>query len=363
MILEIQPHQVIANCRIALGLTGSSAELDDVLLAALLRHCAGILCPCSRATLRTEVVNSLNYLSDDAETLAVRLDRLVDDLIVVGDLLELGDVSIDDPNVRGTWVFAAPPSFIARPSGTVFITGIVPDQDSFLPDLLAARLQFQGYTRQLQPDPGEDLPAALRAAGLQNLSESVWLKAPPQLTAEALLAGMEKRLSKQARCGAINGLEILDPAKKVTYYRGRWIQPASQTGTFVARRPQEFGAPIWCFAELSEGVPQRILDLPSARYRWRGCDAAWHLQLAIDKGLGEPQRYRRRDEASHARFDFYSPLPLWAQRRLMIFGRECKSEGSLFAYELPIAEVNEEERFLRERLWLAPIDHADPVGE
>lgn len=363
MILEIPPHQVIANCRAALGLPDTGTELDDALLSGLLRHCASILCPCSRATLRTELVNSLSYLADEADSLADRLERLVDDLIVVGDLLELADVSTDDPAVKGTWVFAAPPSFIARPSGAVFVAGVAPDQDAFLPGPIAARLQFHGCTRQLLPEPDEDLPAVLKAAGLQELPESVWLKAPRLQTADSLVAAMERRLGQQAPCGPVNGLEILDPARKVTYYRGRWTQPAAQTGTFVARRPQEFGAPIWCFAELADGAPQHILDLPSARYRWRGCDAAWHLQMAIDQCRGEPQRYRRRDEASRARFDFFSPLPLWAQRRLMIFGRERPRESSLLAYEMPMTEVDEEERYLRECLWMTPIDGSDDGGK
>ncbi len=51
-------------------------------------------------------MDSLSYLHPDSNALADRLDQLVDDMIVVGDLLELSDVATDDPKVKGTWVFA-----------------------------------------------------------------------------------------------------------------------------------------------------------------------------------------------------------------------------------------------------------------
>jgi hypothetical protein len=94
--------------------------------------------------------------------------------------------------------------------------------------------------------------------------------------------------------GTVTDLQILDPMRPVTYYLGRWNVPKNQSGTFVARRPQEFGAPIWCFVALKDGVPARLLDLPLEKMRWRGCDSAWHLQMAIDYCRRNPQRYRRR---------------------------------------------------------------------
>src|SRR5262249_33559274 len=123
-------------------------------------------------------------------------------------------------------------------------------------------------------------------------------------------------------------------------------------GTFVARRPQEFGAPIWCFAALESGAPVRVLDLPSEKTRWRACDVAWHLQMAIDYHRGAPQRYRRRRTSEGICLDFFSPLPEGLERRLMIFGRPVARENSLMSYRLSAAEVETEERFLQKRLWL-----------
>jgi hypothetical protein len=103
---------------------------------------------------------------------------------------------------------------------------------------------------------------------------------------------------------------------------------------------------------VNAGEVRQILDLPPRHSRWRGCDHAWHFQLAIDSLRGESQTYRRRDTADGARFDFFSPLPLWAQRRLIIFGKSVPRHNCLFSYVVAPREADAEERFLQERVWL-----------
>jgi len=291
--------------------------------------------------------------------LADRLEEIIEALIVVGDLLELSDVVTDDPGAKGTWVYAAPPSFIMRPGGSIFLIGVVPDQDTFLPEGLAFRIAYEGFTRLIVQQPGEDLSAELREQGLQELSEHLWLKCPKAESVQEMLAGLESRLASQPPSGAIGGLQILDSAQPVTYYPGRWTAPKSHSGNFVAKRPQEFGAPIWCFVTLQDGVPTRLLDFPLKKTRWRGCDAAWHAQMALDHRRGHPQVYRRRAVDDGVRLDFFSPLPFWAQRRLMIFGRPMPAVKSLVSFWLPSGGAKVEERFLQERLWLSVSDGAN----
>ena len=359
VITEVTPDDVVAGCRHTLGLPTTQASIDDTLLAALVRRCAGILCPCARTTLRASLVESLQYLPGSEDPLADRIDSIIEGLTVGGDLLELSDIAVEDVAVKGTWLFAAPPSFVTRPSGSVFLTGIVPDQDMFLPQSLASRIAYEGLTRVIVPESGEDLCGELREQGLQPLSESVWLKSPKAQAAEDLLNGMERRLASLPPSGAIEGLQILDPAQPVTYYRARWVSPKTQTGNFVARRPQDYGAPIWCFVALEGGAPVRLLDLPLERTRWRGCDTAWHLQMAIDFCRHTPQRYRRRRANDDVNLDFFSPLPQWSQRRLMLFGSPIPREKSLMSYRLSTTEAETEERFLQERLWLSRTTDSD----
>jgi hypothetical protein len=177
-----------------------------------------------------------------------------------------------------------------------------------------------------------------------------------------MFAALERRLAAQPSSGAIGGLQILDSAQSVTYYRGRWTTPKRHSGNFIARRPQEFGVPFWCFVTLQDGVPQRFLDFPLKKTRWRGCDEAWHVQMALDHQLGHPQCYRRRATIDGTRLDFFSPLPLWAQRRLMIFGHAMPPEKCLMSYWLSFEEAKVEECFLQDRLWLSVVDGANDGG-
>lgn len=352
---EVKPKDVLEISRLTLGLLpqgeGDSDPLDDIFLAALLRRSAGFLCPCSAATLRSAAMDSLQSLIDD-ENLANRIADLIEALTIGGDLLELSQTTTDDLAVRGTWLFAAPPSYIVRPSGDIFLTGIVADQDTYLPRALSERIRFYGCSRIIVPEDEEDLDGELTELGLQCVSEDNWLKAPRAQPAENLYADLEARVKAGPRSGLIPDLEVLDPEKPVTYYRGRWHSVKKQTGMFVARRPQEYGSPIWCFVELQDGEAQKLLDFPLPKQRWRGCDAAWHLQMAIDYLRGNPQRYRLRHDDGGVYLDFFSPLPLWAQRRLMIIGRKAAPQKCLMSFEIPANYVEDEERFLRERLWL-----------
>ena len=354
MITKVLAGDVLTGCRQTLGLPGSQeGSIDDVLLAALLRRSAGIHCPCSRAMLRGSLLESLQHLSPAETSLSDRIDEIIEGLIVGGDLLELNDVAIDDPEVRGTWVFAAPPSFVVRPSGDVFLLGIVHDQDVFLPQSLALRVKYEGLTRIIASKPNEELTTDLLEQGLQQLSENSWLKSPKAERPEDMLRQFKHQLSAQPPSGTVDDLQVLDPTQPVNFYRRRWTTTQNRTGTFVARRPQEFGAPIWCFAELEEGTVVRLLDLPPKRTRWRGCDIAWHLQMAIDHCRHTPQIYRRLNDGDGVRLDFFSPLPEWSQRRLMIIGRPLPRDRSLMSYRIPSTEVEREEQFLQEQLWLS----------
>jgi hypothetical protein len=360
MIEEISKEGVVGTAKLALALPPGPA-IDETFIAALLRRAATIHCPCSPATLAGAVRDALRFLADDTALLREIIDACLEGLLVVGDLLELSRVSVDDPDVKATWVFAAPPAFIMRPSGAAFIVGLSTDEISPLPPALASRIEYRSFTRTLTPEPSA--PASLRdflsETGMLELPERVWLRAPKKDAPRSFRDGVFSRLAASGASGPIEDLEILDPATSVTYYTGRWTKPKRHTGVFIARRPQAYGAPIWCLARLTEGRPHQILDLPlpdKQAAQWRGCDAAWHLQMAIDHCNRAPQKYRRRPAAGGAILDFFSPLPVWARRRLMVIGKMEPKDRSLFSYFVPDRELAAEEEFLQQRLWLAPVE-------
>lgn len=353
VVRQLDAKDVLTVARQRLGLPHASTLIDATFLAAMVRHAASIRCPCSRSSLKSTISESLRTLVDSNSLSADAITDAIEASIVAGDLLELTDVATADGDAKSTWLFTTPPAFTVRSSGAIFLIGVVPDQDLFLPGTLAGRVVFDGATRFIEPTAGEDLATELRELGLQEWSQELWLKAPQAQTAQALLTDMTRRVEAAQPCGALNGLELLDPTRPVTFYSGRWTTAKDQTGCYVARRPQEYGAPIWGFVSLQDGHPKAFIDFPLSAYRWRGCDAAWHVQMAIDYCLGHPQRYRRTDLGDGVQFDFFSPLPLWLQRRFLLLGHTLPRDRSLFSYWVPRGEAATEEQFLIDRLYLA----------
>jgi hypothetical protein len=360
---EINAPDLIRHLRQASGLPiTADNRIDEPLLAALTRRAASILCPCSRATVATATVESLEHLVAEPEGLRDGVEAAIEGAIVFGDLLELSQVTIDDPNVKGTWIFTAPPGFVARGNGTILLFGVARDEISPLPAELTERIIYNHYGRIIRVNPDEELPVKLTGLGLLQHSEEAWLKAPQELSASAFIEKMEGRTVSGPPSGEMRELQILGPDRDVKYYRGRWVQPKNETGCFVARRPQEYGAALWGLAQLVDGHATRFLDFPTKATRWRGCDEAWHCQMAIDARRGTPQRYRVRPATNGVYLDFFSPIPGWAERRLAVVGESSPPSKCLFSYHVEQRDLVSEEDFLKKRLWLAREDDAKSGG-
>jgi hypothetical protein len=340
-----------------LGLDSSAADLTATeSLAAALRRAAGLLCPCSGATLLRAVVGPLDGLVANLEEVNASVEATLEGMVAHGDILEQPVLGSDGSGQRGALLYAAPPSFLARDGGAVLLIGITPDERSPLPPDLEAGIEYVNHIRRLPTDSRETLLAELRRLGLVELSFETWAKAPPKETPAHHVARMDHLLTSAAPCNTIPGLLLLDPEQPVRYYRGRWKEPRRQTGKFVARRRQAYGADLWCYAELHEGVPRRFVDLPLPGVRARGCDEAWRLQLAIDDLRGQPQQFRSRPGPVGTRIlQFFSPVPQWARRRWDAWGEPAPGAGGLFAYRFRQQDVAEEVIFMRENLWLGEL--------
>jgi hypothetical protein len=324
-------------------------------LAGALRRAASYLCPCSAATLVRAVVRPLRGLVPDLDKAKELVKETLEAMIAHGDVLEQPEVQGDAPSAR-VLLYAAPASFVVRQSGLVVLLGVAADQLSPLPSELERRIQYLGHVRRLAPSSREDLRSELRQLGLLELTSDAWLKGPKPGAASQLVAANDRALDGVAPSRDIPGLLLLDPTKPVRYYRGRWAEPKAQTGRFVARRQQAYGADLWCYVQVTNGQPERMIDLPQRGSRWRGCDEAWHLQLAIDAQRGSPQQFRVGPCVGEAVvLEFFSPVPAWARRRWDAIGEPVPSTGSLFAYRILKTEIDEERRFAREALWLEEI--------
>jgi hypothetical protein len=351
MIQHATAEDIIRVARMDLGLE-ASAPIDGEYLAAALRRLAGFLCPCSPKTLHCSMVESHRGLAGDE--LADRVEEAIDALVGVGDLLELSDVTTLDETVKSTWLFAAPPSFVLRASGTAFLLGLAPDEATPLPADLQRRLRTRGIMRTIDPSPGEDLGTMLTGLGLRQLSMENWLRHPKQEAARALVASLASLLDRQTRSGDVADLRVLDGGRPSRRYRTRWCRSSTLSGRYIVRRPQTYGADLWGYAELANGATVRMIDFPPAGSRWRGCDLAWRAQMAIDALSGDCQLYRRKASGQAVTVDLFSPIPNWARRRLAVVGEELKPESSLLSYRFSPAEAATEEQFLQDFLFMQP---------
>jgi len=353
-VSRLSPPDVAVEAAETLGLDPSLDLMSAEGLAASIRRAASFSCPTTPGTLLRAVSDVLVGLPGFDDEKRNQITELIESLLAYGDLLEL-----PDQDGRQRQLYLGPPAYVPRRgSNSCLLVGIRPEGAPLVSDELAGDIQYHGHARILRLTDDESLGEVLDEEGLSKLATEQWLQSPRATKPQDLLALYTDRLETQGLTGDVE-LRILDPDASVTYYRGRWrTSRGSDNGNFVARRPQAFGADLWCFAELAGGVVAKLVDLPQQKQLGPASDEAWRLQAAIDALAGKPQRVRvaHADSAAARILDFFSPVPSWIQRRLDVIGALCRGgRGALFSYELPKSEVEEEIDFLQEQMWLSPM--------
>jgi hypothetical protein len=355
---RLMPPQVHVRALEQLNLnpTGYTLESPEAIAAAL-RRAAGLLCPCASGTLARAVTEPLRGLLSKSDEFDHAVDEVIEALIAYGDLVEVRRATESRGSVA-TLLYPLPPAFTWRNSGTALLSGVVCDHLSALPDRLERRVTHASHVRRLTAQSGEALREELQQLGFLEIPFDQWLRTPRLQSAGECLTHFDGLLDKASPSGAIPGLLLLDSARPVTYYNGRWTEVRRHSGRYLARRPQAYGSPLWCYVQLDNGAPRQLVDLPTAGSNWRGCDEAWRLQMAIDAQRHHPQKFRiRPGSRGHARLDLFSPIPQWAQRRWDAIGNRVDAAGCLFTYEFSDSELPEEVFFCRTELWLDDSEH------
>jgi hypothetical protein len=333
-----------------LGLDPDTVDLTSPeALANAVRRAAGLLCPCAPASLVRAVLGPLRGLAHEQSGLRNEVEDTVDALTAHGDLIEHREIaaSADDQKPR-TLLYAAPPAFVVRSSGAILLLGVAPDGISPLPDEIGALVQHVGHVRRLSAI--EDGAERLRRFGLVQLIDTDWIRSPKPEGPQPFLAAHDRRLDAAGPCGHLEDVELLVDRNPLAPYRRRWHPLKDQTGRFVARRPQAYGAALWCYLAVEAGIPKKLLDLPQGEAP--GYDEAWRLQCAIQAAAGEPQLIRVQDGPQQSRIaEVFFPLPSWVRRRWDAIGEPIPRRGCLFAYRLPVGEVAEELELLQKMLW------------
>lgn len=335
-----------------LGLDASASDLSTPeSLAAILRRAAVARCPCSPRSLVDAALVAVRGILD-REAIREHLENALDALIGYGDLIELMETK-PEASRASRLIYVAPPSFVVRKSGTIFLIGAVDEWRDSLADI---SIELVGHVRMIQA--GKDAPQIRRRLlehSFIELPERAWLFSPTSSTPCALREHLDRVLDKAAQCTHLPGLLIMGPKAGPTY-KARWIAPEGLSGRFIGRRAQLYGSDLWCYVELKNGLEQRFLDLPlESASKVRPCDEAWLIQMSLDALAKQPQEYRiRSGSPGYSLVDFFSPIPAWAQRRLDAIGSPIPPSRCLLSYRIPSDELPQEKQFLENTMWLVP---------
>ena len=345
----------LASLARSLALPDSSATLDpasNALIAQSLRRAVFIATPCSTRNARNLVEAALAPLADAHEGLEERIGRVLEDLIATGDILEMRR---ENPDGSELVLRPAPPSFVRRGDGTFILLGVAGDEITPTVDTTVT-FRSSGLRTIIPSDPAA-CSIALLDLGLIELTATMWMHSPAATTASEFLQGWLARLPTTIHPEKVDELEVLDTSTPTTFYNGRW-RPLrdNDDGTYLARRPQKYGARLWSLVEVKSGMVHRLVDVHSKDARIRDCDEAWRIQAALDARAGAPQMVGVLRENESAVLSFYSPLPAWAVRRLTMIGEQFKPVGAMLGFRMTIQNVDDELRWLEETLWLARND-------
>lgn len=347
----IDSYDVIEQAEETLGLDDVGVDLmSGEGVAASVRRAAAFLCPTTPRALARAVEDVLRGLPGYTLEHPELIEATVTRLVAHGDLLEL-PIEIDGRRVRQ--LFLGPPAFVPRRTGC-FLLGVRPEGAPLVACESDTEIEYRDHLRWLPWEEREDAQEALIGQGLIRLEPETWLSAPRAAQPSDLVREYVTQLEASGPASEIESLRVLDPDTSVRYYRGRWrTARADDSGTFIARRPQAFGADLWCFVRLQTGAIAHLIDLPLADQLHSGADEAWRLQAAIDAVAGRPPVLRTERLPDRVRFDFFSPVPRWSQRRLDLIGESAeRGGGALFSYYVPCEEADDEVAFFGTMLWM-----------
>lgn len=353
-IQRLTPTDLEAMAVELLGLDHEATGLLSIEgLCASIRRAASLLCPATPRQLVDAVLEVLRPLSPDLQrdVVAEALDLVVN----IGDLLEHRSA---DSGVRQ--LYLAPPSYVTVRPGRHLLLGVRPNGSPIIDEsFVGAPVEYEAHTRFLTLET-DNTSASLAGAGLHRLTAEQWARVPRDEPASALIERTARLLGQHQMPGEIQGLEIIDPTTEVQYYVGRWRELTSRDeGILVGRRPQKYGAPVWCVLNVEGGIPRAVLDFPVDSSVMPGWDEARRLQAAIDIHRGQPQVFRLRSAGlpdGSRLLDLFAPLPSWAERYITLVGIPMsRSKGALLTYRVPLGAEYSITGLLSKSLWMTGI--------
>ena len=338
-------HDVIDAVVTQLGFDETIDFMSEEFLASAVRYAASVVCPTSPRNLISVVVQSMQSIACE-DDLRQCCKNVLDDVIATGDLVESEDITSGSGN---RLLYLAPPFFVRLSKTQALVLGVAPDGVNPIPD--DVRLALRGVNRVIDGVDDPSVAQVLKLAGIEELPYRTWAKSPDRKHYQDVINQYDRLIDRRPDCGNIEDFSVLRWDTQNRWYRKRWGDSGRLTGRFVARRPRKYGADLWCYVELENGAPRKLVDLPIGRTAERGCDQAWRLQCAIDAMRGAPQQYRvMKVDGDTIRVAIHIPPPAWLLRRWKCIGR--RAADNVFAFEFTSGDALKETEFLEQELWM-----------
>lgn len=324
-----------------------AGDADGALRLGMLRLAATRLCPIPREVLVAATITALRGMESSEAASPSDVDGDLDALIGSGDVLLGSELVGEKPRAM---IYLAPPMFVRRSSGAVYVMGGLSEGSSPFKDIT----QLRGPLRELLPAPSDQ---ELVDEGFTAFPMDAWMESPSPRSEASLLQELEDGLDRTGNSGELLELEILDPETNPAFYRGRWVPARRLSGRFIARRKRKWGGRAWGYAEVLNGQAVKFRTFPVVDRRFRACDEAWWAIFAMDASRGSRQPVEIDHLGGITRLAVRTPLPMWAERRLLAVGAlaETRPLGALVAYDLRAVDADEEVAFLVDRLWMDPV--------
>ena len=306
---------------------------DHELVVALLLRGLWLWAPCTRAMATTNTLRALRVFNQRQIEREI-IEFALDELITSGHIVELQSRVLYDGRLMST-LFVKPPCYITLESGALAISGFGRGSREQLPEKLLTSGILSNSLILVSSSDAPKILDDLEASGIKETRANLWINQPEFIEAQTRIDNISLKAAARP-VSQIEDLRLIDPASDVMYYSGRWTTQPTDDMRTIGRRPQSYGADLWCFVDYS-GKQFKFVDLPSTAELTEGRDEGWISQLAIDFINDNRQKLRVSEpNRDILRLDFFSPIPGWVERRWALYGKKSRPHGVLFSYEFEV---------------------------
>ena len=314
----------------------------ELIIYNIIRKLAVIHSPCSINLLKNKLKEQTDVLFNDLE-IGYDLEEYIQDIVSYGDLLELSDVLVKNGNnYPKNTLFLSQNKFIRYSEKEFYLLGISNENEFPFNTDFEKLVTYSGPAKILTLENERDIETLKEKFGFSELPKEYWLNLPKEEIKDYYSFAL-KELKNSPNEITIENLEIFSHYN-TNNYRKRKKLLENETGIFVCKKSHTFGSQMWGLIKTDNGKILNFIELPfkkNIKNNIRACDEAWRLNCAIDMENKFPQKYKILDDKLNKKWiQFFSPVPKWVERKLIIQGGEKRKSFNKSLYSISTSENN-----------------------